>query len=80
MRSSTSVGANYRAACKARSKAEFIAKMGVAEEEADEACYWLEVIVDAKLMPTKRVNLLRKEAEELLAILAASRITAKRNK
>src|SRR5216684_3641317 len=56
MRSATSVAANYRAACRARSRAEFIAKIGVVEEEADETAFWLELIIDANLLPTDRVK------------------------
>lgn len=72
----TSVGANYRASCKSRSTAEFIAKIGVVEEEADECCFWLELIMEAGLMPPSRLKALHKEADELTAIMAASRITA----
>lgn len=76
-RSGTSVGANYRAACRGRSKAEFIAKLGIAEEEADESAYWLELIIEGGLLDRKRVAELLREAEEITAILAASRKTAK---
>ena len=75
-RSRTSVGANYRAACRGRSKAEFIAKLGIVEEEADECIYWLELIGDGKILPPATVAPLKREAEEILAIMAASRITA----
>lgn len=75
-RAGTSVGANYRAACRGRSKAEFIAKLGIVEEEADECVYWLELIGDGKILPSRSVASLKGEAEEVLAILAASRITA----
>ena len=78
-RSGTSVGANYRAACRARSIAEFISKLGVAEEEADETAYWLELIAEAKLLPSARLSRLLQEANELTAILSASRMTARRN-
>ena len=78
MRAGTSVGANYRAACKARSPAEFIAKVGVVEEEADECCYWMELITESKLTKDARIELLHKEADELTAIMAASRKTAAR--
>ncbi len=78
IRCGTSVAANYRAACRARSRAEFIAKMGTVEEEADESLFWLELIVDSKLAPVTRVEKLRKEADELTAIFVSSIRTAKR--
>lgn len=82
VRSGTSVGANYRACCKARSKAEFIAKLGIVEEEADESCFWLELIVEAEMLKPQRVHPLLKEANELTAIIAQSRksASASRNK
>src|SRR5688572_9715289 len=76
VRSGTSVGANYRAACRARSKPEFIAKLGTVEEEADESAYWMELIIDAGLLKKQRVNSLWQEACELTAIMAASRLSA----
>ena len=76
VRSGTSVGANYRAACRGRSKAEFISKLGTVEEEADESAYWMELIIDGSLLPTRRVNALYQEACELTAIMAVSRISA----
>jgi len=76
MRSATSVAANYRAACRARSRAEFIAKIGVVEEEADETAFWLELIVDSSIRTEKQIGPLRKEANELVAIMAASRKSA----
>lgn len=78
MRAATSVGANYRAACKARSTAEFIAKIGTVEEEADECQYWLELIGEAKLASRDIVQPLLKEATELTAIMGASRKSASR--
>ena len=75
-RSSTSVAANYRAACKGRSKPEFISKLGVAEEEADETQFWLEMISEKRLAPEDKVQPLIREAWELAAILAASRLSA----
>jgi four helix bundle protein len=78
VRSGTAVGANYRAACRGRSKPEFISKLGTVEEEADESAYWLELIVDAGLLKAKRVTALYQEANELTAIMAASRISALR--
>src|SRR5216110_1920531 len=75
VRSGTSVGANYRAACRGRSKAEFISKLGTVEEEVDESAYWMELITDAGLLKAKRVDALHQEANELTAIMAASRIS-----
>jgi len=72
-RCGTSVGANYRAACKGRSKAEFVAKLGIVEEEADESVYWMELIVEGGLLPERRVAGLRDEAHQLVRIMAASR-------
>jgi len=80
VRSGTSVGANYRAACRARSKAEFIARLGVVEEEADESAFWMELIIDGKLMDKKLVEPLLQETNELVAIMAASRKSAIANR
>jgi four helix bundle protein len=79
VRSGTSVGANYRAACRGRSKAEFISKLGTVEEEADESAYWLELIIEGALLQEPRVVPLHQEACELTAIMAASRISASRS-
>jgi four helix bundle protein len=76
MRSGTSVAANYRAACRARSKAEFIAKLGTVEEEADETAFSLELIVEGGLLKANQVDPLATEASELVAITAASKKTA----
>ena len=76
IRSATSVAANYRAACRARSRAEFVAKIGVVEEEADESCFWLELIIDSGLLTQERILPLLTEAGELVAIMAASRKSA----
>ena len=70
------MAANYRAACRARSRAEFIAKIGVVEEEADETLFWLELIIDADLLKAKRIRPLMVEADEIVAIMAASRKSA----
>jgi len=78
VRSGTSVGANYRAACRARSRAEFISRLGVVEEEADESAYWMEMIVEAELLKPTLVKPLLAEANELVAIITASRISAAR--
>ncbi len=76
MRSGTSVAANYRAACRSRSKAEFIAKLGTVEEEADETAFWLELIVEGSLLPAAQIQPLLTEAGEIVAITAASKKTA----
>lgn len=80
IRSGTSVGANYRAACRGRSKAEFVAKLGIVEEEADETSYWLELIIEGGLLELAIVKPLLQEANELVAIMAASRKSASRQK
>jgi four helix bundle protein len=76
VRAATSIGANYRNACRARSRAEFAAKLGVALEEADETLYWLELVHDGKLLPESKLSLLLKEPDELTAILASGRKSA----
>jgi four helix bundle protein len=80
VRSATSVGANYRSACRAKSHADFIAKLGTVEEEADETLYWLELSVDSKLMDENDAAPLIKEANELTSIFTAARKTARNNK
>jgi len=80
IRSATSVAANYRAACRARSRAEFIAKIGVVEEEADETAFWLELIIDSGLLKDAKIRPLLTEAGELVAIMAASRKSAVANR
>src|SRR6476646_7061797 len=77
-RAGTSAAANYRAVCKARSRAEFIAKIGVAEEEADEVQFWLELISEDNLLPANRLTEVQQEAREVTAIFAASRKSAVR--
>ena len=77
--SATSSGANYRAACRARSKAEFIAKMGIVEEELDETLYWLEVLQEASFISEQKAEPLHKEANELLSIVVASIQTARKS-
>lgn len=74
-RSGTSVGANYRAACRSRSAAEMISKLAVVEEEADESGFWLELIGEHGLMSADKLEPLLKEADELTAIMVASRRT-----
>ena len=76
IRCSTSVAANYRATCLSQSKASFIAKISIVLEEADEAAFWLEFIIDEKLMKENLMDPLLKEARELTAIFASSRKTA----
>ena len=78
LRAGTSVGANYRAACRGRSKAEFAAKLGTVEEEADECAYWMELIIEEQLMSPARVLPLHDEAEALMKIAASSRLTTMR--
>ena len=80
LRCATSVGANYRAACRGRSKAEFIAKLGIVEEEADESAYWIEMLIEAGILKPDLLAQLHAEAEELTAIMAKSRQTAKQKK
>ena len=77
IRSATSVPANYRAACRAKSNADFIAKMGIVEEEADESCFWIEFAVDAGLTNLARVSELQDEADQLVSIFVASINTAR---
>ena len=77
VRSGTSTGANYRAACRARSRAEFVAKIGVVEEEADESAFWMELLIEGGVMSESLVADLLREANELTAIMAASRKSAK---
>jgi four helix bundle protein len=80
LRSATSMGAHYREATRARSRAEFISKMQVGIQELDETMYWLELIVEAGLIQENRLMPLIQESQELLAILVASVQTAKRNR
>lgn len=77
LKSGTSVGANYRAACRARSTADFIAKLGIVEEEADESGYWIKLLVEADLIRADLVSDLLQEAEEILSITVASINTAR---
>ena len=80
LRCATVVGANYRAACRGKSLADVIAKLAIVEEETDEALYWLELISDSGLMPTDRVADLKKEADELTAMVVASIKTLRKRK
>ena len=77
IRCGTSVGANYRAACRARSPAEFIARMGVVEEECDECLYWMELLIESSIIEQKLLADLMQEADELLSIVIASIKTAR---
>jgi four helix bundle protein len=77
LRSSTSIGANYRAACRGRSRAEFVAKPGIVLEEADETVFWLELIQEAAIFPEGKTRSLCKEANELVSIFVSSIRTAK---
>ncbi len=80
LRSGTSVGANYRAASRARSQADFIAKMGIVEEEADESIYWMDLLVETDLVKQNLLTDLLNEADQILAMVVSSINTAKRNK
>jgi four helix bundle protein len=77
LRSATSVAANYRAAGRSRSKAEFVAKLGVVLEEADETVFWLEMLGDSGIVKSSKLTNLLEEANQLVAIFAASRRTAR---
>jgi len=77
LRSGTSVGANYRAACRARSKAEFISKIGIVLEEADETVFWLELLLESGIVNHENLDDLLREADELTAIFVSSLRTAK---
>jgi four helix bundle protein len=78
VRSGTSVAANYRALCRAKSRADFVHKTSIVEEEADESSFWLELLIDRGLLASRRIQQLLKEANELTAIFVASRKTAAR--
>lgn len=79
LRSGTSVGSNYRAACRSRSTAEFLAKLGVVEEECDESNYWIEMLVDSHQVKANAVANLLKEGNEILAIIVSSIVTTRKN-
>lgn len=80
IRCGTSVGANYRAAARAKSTADFIHKLGIVEEETDESMYWMELIIEAGLMEEKLISELYREADEILSMVIASIKTSKRRK
>lgn len=77
LRSGTSVGANYRAVCRARSKPDFLSKMGIVQEEADESAFWIELLVESKKVNPNPAFVLLKEANELVAIATSSINTAR---
>ncbi len=79
LRSGTSVAANYRAVCRARSHADFVSKMSIVVEEMDETIFWMEILIDAKIISQTKLTSLQKEADELMAIFASSLQTAKQN-
>ena len=80
VRCGTSVGANYRAACRARSDADFIAKMGIVEEEADESMFWIELLIEAGIVKRELLDNLLNEADEILAMTVSSINTARGKK
>lgn len=80
LRSGTSVAANYRAACRAKSSADFVSKMGIVEEEADESLFWMEILIEAGIVEGQKLKSLMAEANELLAITVASIRTARGTK
>jgi four helix bundle protein len=80
LRSGTSVGANYRAACRARSTADMLSKLGIVEEEADESVYWMELLIEAGIVPEARLAPLMSEMNEILAMIVASRKTLNQRK
>lgn len=77
LRSSTSIGANYRAACRARSNEEFYSKLSIVVEEADETLFWMELLTEAEIIKPEKLSELIKEAHEILLIMSSSRKTAK---
>jgi four helix bundle protein len=79
LRAGASVGANYRAAVRGRSRGDFVSRMGIVEEECDEALYWIDVLVEVGVASSKRVEQLRTEANEIIAIIVSSIKTARKN-
>ena len=77
IRAGTSVGSNYRSACRAKSRADFVAKMGIVEEECDESLYWMELLIEAGLVKPQSLANLREEGSEILAIVVSSIKTAR---
>ena len=80
VRSGTSVAANYRSACRAKSTADFVAKMSIVEEEADETLFWLELLEESELVTAAKLTAIKQEANELIAITVASIKTTRRNR
>lgn len=80
LRSATSVGANYRAACRARSQAEFTSKLQIVLEEADECCYWLELLQESRIADTQQTQSLLREANQITAIMVAGLKIARKGK
>jgi four helix bundle protein len=80
LRSSSSVGANYRAACRARSQAEFHSKLSIVVEEADESAFWMEILIEAEIVKPSELHYLNDEANQILRIVSASRKTVSKNK
>jgi len=76
LRSASSVGANYRAACRARSKAEFGSKLSIVVEEADESVFWMEIMIEAEIVNNQKISLLMAEGNEILKVVSAARKTA----
>ena len=76
VRCGTSVGANYRAVCRSRSKAEFVSRLGIVIEEADESCFWLELLEESGILGKSKLADLRSESDQLVAIMTKSRKTA----
>ena len=79
-RSETSVAANYRSACRAKSKPDFIAKLSIVEEEADETLFWLELIKEMEILQMPEIDALMKENDEIISIIVSSIKTARKNK
>jgi four helix bundle protein len=79
LRAGTSVGANYRAAVRGRSRGDFLSRMGIVEEECDEALYWIDVLIELRFVSGKRVEELRNEASEIIAVTVSSIKTARKN-
>ena len=80
LRSGTSVGANYRAVCRAKSNADFVNKLRIVEEECDESLFWMELLIDNKIMSPARLRELMREGDEILAIIVSSAKTARNSK
>ena len=80
LRSSSSVGANYKAACRARSKAEFHSKLSIVVEEADESVFWMEILIEAEILSIELIQNLMKEGNEILKVVASARKTVSTKK